>query len=195
MYTVLGSTKNRTLRVSWTLEELGLPYDQVKGNPGSAEVKALNPSGKVPALVVDGEALPDSVAIMSFLSDRHNALTFPAGSIERLRMDGHIHFLIEEFDGLLWVAAKNTFVNPPEHRASDVKPVLKWEFELSLQRLEDRLQGPFLMGEHFTIAYILAVHCLNWAYTAKFPDATPVLKDYAKRCLARPAYQRALAET
>ncbi len=194
MYTVLGSTKNRTLRVIWTLEELGLPYDQVKGNPGSAEVKALNPSGKVPALVVDGEALPDSVAIMSFLSDRHNALTFPAGSIERLRMDGHIHFLIEEFDGLLWVAAKNTFVNPPEHRASDVKPVLKWEFELSLQRLEDRLQGPFLMGEHFTIADILAVHCLNWAYTAKFPDATPVLKDYAKRCRARPAYQRALAE-
>ncbi|MBL6638600.1 MAG: glutathione S-transferase family protein [Planktomarina sp.] len=194
MYTVLGSTKNRTLRVIWTLEELGLPYDQVKGNPGSAEVKALNPSGKVPALVVDGEALPDSVAIMSFLSDRHNALTFPAGSIERLRMDGHIHFLIEEFDGLLWVAAKNTFVNPPEHRASDVKPVLKWEFERSLQRLEDRLQGPFLMGEHFTIADILAVHCLNWAYTAKFPDATPVLKDYAKRCRARPAYQRALAE-
>ena len=194
MYTVLGSTKNRTLRVIWTLEELGLPYDQVKGNPGSAEVKALNPSGKVPALVVDGEALPDSVAIMSFLSDRHNALTFPAGSIERLRMDGHIHFLVEEFDGLLWVAAKNTFVNPPEHRASDVKPVLKWEFERSLQRLEDRLQGPFLMGEHFTIADILAVHCLNWAYTAKFPDATPVLKDYAKRCRARPAYQRALAE-
>ena len=194
MYTVLGSTKNRTLRVIWTLEELGLPYDQVKGNPGSAEVKALNPSGKVPALVVDGEALPDSVAIMSFLSDRHNALTFPAGSIERLRMDGHIHFLIEEFDGLLWVAAKNTFVNPPEHRASDLKPVLKWEFERSLQRLEDRLQGPFLMGEHFTIADILAVHCLNWAYTAKFPDATPVLKDYAKRCRARPAYQRALAE-
>ena len=126
MYTVLGSTKNRTLRVIWTLEELGLPYDQVKGNPGSAEVKALNPSGKVPALVVDGEALPDSVAIMSFLSDRNNALTFPAGSIERLRMDGHIHFLVEEFDGLLWVAAKNTFVNPPKHRASDVKPVLKW---------------------------------------------------------------------
>ena len=50
------------------------------------------------------------------------------------------------------------------------------------------------MGERFTISDILAVHCLNWAYTAKFPDATPVLKDYAKRCRARPAYVRALAE-
>ena len=194
MYTVLGSTKNRTLRVTWTLEELGFPYEQVKGDPGSAEVKAHNPSGKVPALVVDGEVLPDSVAIMSFLSDRHNALTFPAGSVERLRMDGHIHFLLEEFDSLLWVAAKNSFVNPPEHRASEVKSVLKWEFERSLKRLEDRLDGEFLMGELFTISDILAVHCLNWAYTAKFPDATPVLKDYAKRCRARPAYVRALAE-
>ena len=194
MYTVLGSTKNRTLRVIWTLEELGLPYDQVKGDPGSAEAKAHNPSGKVPALVVDGEVLPDSVAIMSFLSDRHNALTFPAGSVERLRMDGHIHFLLEEFDSLLWVSAKNSFVNPPEHRAAEVKPVLKWEFERSLKRLEARLQGAFLMGEQFTIADILAVHCLNWAYTAKFPDASPVLNDYAKRCRVRPAYVRALAD-
>ena len=72
--------------------------------------------------------------------------------------------------------------------------MLKWEFELSLKRLEARLQGAFLMGEQFTIADILAVHCLNWAYTAKFPDASPVLKDYAKRCRARPAYVRALAE-
>jgi len=173
---------------------LGLPYEQVKGDPGSAEVKAINPSGKVPSLVVDGKVLPDSVAIMSFLSDRHNALTFSAGSIERLRLDGHIHFLLEEFDSLLWVAAKNSFVNPPEHRSADVKSVLKWEFERSLKRLEHRLEGVFLMGEHFTIADILAVHCLNWAYTAKFPDASTVLKDYAKRCRARPAYARALAE-
>ena len=194
MYKVLGSTKNRTLRVIWTLEELGLPYEQVKGNPGSAEVKALNPSGKVPALMVDGEVLPDSVAIMNFLSDRHNALTFPAGSVERLRLDGHIHFLLEEFDSLLWVAAKSSFVNPPEQRSADVKSVLKWEFERSLKRLEHRLEGAFLMGEHFTIADILAVHCLNWAFTAKFPEAGTVLKDYAKRCRARPAYERALAE-
>ena len=54
MYTVLGSTKNRTLRVIWTLEELGVSYDQVVGDPASAEVKALNPTGKVPALILEG---------------------------------------------------------------------------------------------------------------------------------------------
>ena len=195
MYTILGSTKNRTLRVIWTLEELGVPYDQVVGDPGSAEVKALNITGKVPALIVGGEALPDSVAIMTFLSDRHNALTFTAGSVERLRMDGHIHFVLEEFDSLLWVAAKNSFINPVEQRAAAVKSVLKWEFERSLQRLEDRLQGEFLMGDTFTIADILAVHCLNWGFIAKFPDASDTLKSYAKRCCSRDAYKRTLENT
>jgi glutathione S-transferase len=195
MYTVLGSTKNRTLRVIWTLEELGVPYDQVFGDPGSAEVKALNITGKVPALIVEGEALPDSVAIMTFLSDRHNALTFTAGSVERLRMDGHIHFLLEEFDSLLWVAAKNSFINPVEQRAAEVKPILKWEFERSLKRLEERLDGEFLMGNTFTIADILAVHCLNWGFNAKFPEASEALRSYAKRCRDRDAYKRALTDT
>ena len=194
MYTVLGSTKNRTLRVIWTLEELGVTYDQVVGDPGSAEVKALNPTGKVPALIVEGEVLPDSVAIMTFLSDRYNALTFQAGSVERLRMDGHIQFLLEEFDSLLWVAAKNSFINPVDQRAPEVKSVLKWEFERSLKRLEERLQDEFLMGDTFTIADILAVHCLNWAFIAKFPDAGEVLKSYAKRCRERDAYKRAVSK-
>ena len=181
MYTVLGSTKNRTLRVIWTLEELGVTYNQVVGDPGSAEVKALNPTGKVPALIVESEVFPDSIAIMTFLSDRHSALTFPAGSVERLRMDGHIQFLLEEFDSLLWVAAKNSFINPVEQRAPEVKPVLKWEFERSLVRLEERLQGEFLMGSTFTIADILAAHCLNWAFNAKFPTPSEALKAYTKR--------------
>ena len=194
MYTVLGSTKNRTLRVIWALEELGVTYNQVVGDPGSAEVKALNPTGKVPALIVEGEVLPDSIAIMTFLSDRHNALTFPAGSLERLRMDGHIQFLLEEFDSLLWVAAKNSFINPVDQRAPEVKPVLKWEFQRSLVRLEERFQGEFLMGDTFTIADILAVHCLNWAFTAKFPAASEELKAYTKRCRDRDAYKRAVAD-
>jgi glutathione S-transferase len=194
MYTVLGSTKNRTLRVIWALEELGVTYNQVVGDPGSAEVKALNPTGKVPALIVEGEVLPDSIAIMTFLSDRHNALTFPAGSLERLRMDGHIQFLLEEFDSLLWVAAKNSFINPVDQRAPEVKPVLKWEFQRSLVRLEERIQGEFLMGDTFTIADILAVHCLNWAGNAKFPAASEELKAYTKRCRDRDAYKRAVAD-
>ena len=71
MYTVLGSTRNRTLRVIWTLEELGVPYNQIAGMPGSREAKVYSKTGKVPALILDGEVFTDSIAIIYFLSDLH----------------------------------------------------------------------------------------------------------------------------
>jgi glutathione S-transferase len=194
MYTVLGTTKNRTFRVIWALNELGLDYEQIQAAPGSADVKSRLDTGKVPALIIDGEALPDSVAIITFLADRHNNLTFPAGSIDRLRLDGHINFIIEEFDSLLWVAAKNSFINPENRRAESVKPVMKWEYQRSLARLEERLQGEYLMGDAFTIADILAVHCFNWAFIAKFPEPSDALSVYIKRCKDRTAYKKTLAE-
>ena len=53
MYTVIGSTKSRTLRVLWMLEELGLPYEHVSATPRSPDVVAVNPTGKVPVLLLD----------------------------------------------------------------------------------------------------------------------------------------------
>ena len=85
MYTVIGTTKSRALRVLWMLEELEQPYDHIPAGPRSDEARRHSPSGKVPALLVDGEAITDSVAIMTFLADRHAALTFPAGTVERAR--------------------------------------------------------------------------------------------------------------
>ena len=64
MYKVIGTSKNRTMRVYWALEEMGLDYEMVLIPPRSEEVLALNPSGKVPCLIADGEAIIDSVAKM-----------------------------------------------------------------------------------------------------------------------------------
>jgi glutathione S-transferase len=41
------------------------------GGTGSAEFKALNPTGKIPALVVDGAVLAESQVICDYLEDRH----------------------------------------------------------------------------------------------------------------------------
>src|ERR1700693_2600429 len=57
------------------LEEVGQPYTLevvafMRGQHRSSEYLALNPKGKVPTLVVDGDALTENVAILSWLSDR-----------------------------------------------------------------------------------------------------------------------------
>ncbi|MCB1313600.1 MAG: glutathione S-transferase family protein [Sedimentitalea sp.] len=193
MYTLYGSPSSRAFRVLWMLEELELPFEFVPSKPRSDEVLALNPSGKIPVLR-DGEAvLTDSTAILTYLADKHGKLTHPAGSVARAHQDALTHTVLDEFDAVLWTAARHGFVLPEEQRVPAVKPSLKWEFERNLARLAQRFAGPFLQGETMTIADIICVHCLNWAHSAKFPVEDETLKAYSKRMRARPAFQRAQA--
>ena len=59
MYTVIGDLKSRAFRVVWMLEELGAPYTHRAAAPGSEAARAVNPSGKVPVLMVQDAALSD----------------------------------------------------------------------------------------------------------------------------------------
>lgn len=193
MYRVIGPTRTRTLRVLWALEELEQPYDHVGAMPHAEEVVAFNPAGKVPVLVVGGVPITDSLAIMTYLADKHGRLTFPAGTLERARQDSLTQFINDEFDQILWTAARHSFILPEDRRVPAVKDSLKWEFARSQERLLTRMaeDGPFLMGETMTIADILLTHCLGWAISAKFPVEEPRLRDYAEAMRARPAYKRA----
>lgn len=193
MYELHGSTRSRTFRVLWMLEELGVEYTHLNTGPRSPEIYALNPLGKVPALK-DGDAvLTDSTAILTYLADKHGALTYPAGTVERARQDAHTQFILDEIDSLLWLAARHSFGLPEELRVPAVKASAREEFNISAERLANRIEGPFLMGDQMTIPDIIAVHCLGWAITAKFPMDRQDLKEYAKPLRARDAYKRAQA--
>jgi glutathione S-transferase len=193
MYTVIGKQLTRCYRVLWALEELGQEYDLNPALPQSPDVLALNPSGKVPILVEDGEAITDSTAIITYLADKHGQLTAPAGTLARAKQDAVTHMLLDELDAVLWTAARHSFILPEDKRVPEVKDSLKWEFARSLNRLETRMQGPYLMGEDFTIADIICTHCLNWAYSAKFPLENKALLEYSKRMRSRPAFQKVAA--
>lgn len=193
MYTVIGKQLTRCYRVLWALEELGQEYDLNPALPQSPDVLALNPSGKVPILVENGETITDSTAIITYLADKHGQLTAPAGTLARAKQDAVTHMLLDELDAVLWTAARHSFILPEDKRVPEVKDSLKWEFARSLNRLEARMQGPYLMGEDFTIADIICTHCLNWAYSAKFPLENKALLEYSKRMRSRPAFQKVAA--
>ena len=190
MYKVYGSVSSRAFRVLWMLEELGEAYEYHDAKPHSEAARALNPSGKVPILV-DGDAvLTDSTAILTYLADKHGKLTYPAGSVERAHQDALLHTILDEFDAVLWTATRHKFILPEEQRVPEVSASLKWEFARNLDRLADRFVGPFLQGETMTIADIVAVHCLNWAYGAKFPVENDRLLAYTKAMRGRAAFKR-----
>lgn len=195
MYTLIGSPRTRTFRVMWMLEEAGLDYTLNPAPPQSEPVRMQSDLGKVPVLVAEGQAITDSAAILTYLADKHGIMTHPAGTIERAKQDALTHFVLDEFDAVLWTAARHSFILPEDRRVPEVKDSLRWEMEKSVQALVARIgHGPFLMGEDLTIADILTTHCLTWAQVAKFQLESQVLTDYVARMQARPAYQAAVAK-
>lgn len=78
-----------TRRVAITLEQYGVPYEQraVSGFGNREDVRAANPLGRIPALVLDdGETLVDSGAIVDHLDQAYGGdrpLTPPAGRERR----------------------------------------------------------------------------------------------------------------
>ncbi|MEL6127439.1 MAG: glutathione S-transferase family protein [Pseudomonadota bacterium] len=194
MYTVIGMPQTRAMRVIWMLEELEQPYDIVPAPPRSEEIKAVNGTGKVPAMKVGDDILTDSFAIVTFLADRHGAFTAPAGSVDRAIQDSHLHFIAEEMDAPLWTASKNSFIYPEGMRVKEIKPVVKFEYDQAVARLSKRLgSSDYLMGDTFSVPDIFAVHCLNWGRAAKFDVTDETVLAYSKRCRARPAFRRAAA--
>lgn len=194
MYTVIGTSKSRAMRVLWMLEELGQDYTHVSANPQTDGVVEINPAGKVPVLIDDGTPVTDSTAILTYLADRHGALTHRAGTLDRARQDSLTQFLLDEFDSALWMAARHSFILPEEMRMSAIKNTLRWEFERSQKVLVHRLgDGEFVMGDVMTVPDIILAHCLTWALSAKFPITEHRLSAHLDRMRARPAFQRASA--
>lgn len=193
MYRVIGTAKSRAFRVMWMLEELGQPYKVEPAMPQSDDIRRYNPLGKVPALV-DGDAvLTDSVAIMTYLADKHGAMTAPAGTSARARQDAMTLWLVDEMDALLWTAAKHSFVLPEKLRVPEVKATVKVEFARNAARLADMMQGDYLMGDTPSLPDILASHCLGWSMVAKFDPLPEAIRPYTRRLRDRPAYKAAAA--
>lgn len=194
-YVVFGGARSRAMRVLWMLEELGLQYSVVAATPRSEEVRALNPTGKIPVLVEDGVAIPDSVAIMTYLADKHGRLTAKAGTIARAQQDAFVQAVNDEIDGVLWAAARHTFILPEEQRVAGVKESLRWEFSRNQHAIADRMSadGPFVMGTEMSLADILLAHCIGWADSAKFEVTNERLVTHNAMMRDRPAFKKALA--
>ena len=79
--TLYHAAPSRSSVTLWMLEELGEPYDihllsLTKGENREPAYLAVNPMGKVPALVHDGKVVTEGAAICAYL-----ALTFPEAGL------------------------------------------------------------------------------------------------------------------
>jgi glutathione S-transferase len=202
MFTLHGLRNTRTLRVAWTLEELGLEYRYVavqlfRGEHLGPAFGALNPGRKVPVLVgEDGAPMTESAAIIEWLAEtyRRPALLPLPGEAERAAHLRWLAFILTELESPLWTLAQHRFALPQERRVAAAQDTAVWCFGRAARLLSQHLEGrETLLDCGFGTVDILACHCLAWARSARVPLDSTALDAYLDRHWRRPALVRALA--
>lgn len=198
MITLYSYPNSRSLRATWTLEELGVEYRcrhvaLDKGEGQTPEHLARHPDGKVPVLE-DGEfTLFESVPICRYLAEKYgDGALLPHDLSARAQVDQWLSFIVTELEQPLWAQAKHQFALPQEKRIPAVLPTCAWEFQRALKALERRYHGQEnLVGDTFTLADLFLTQTLTWAASMKHRLPEP-LTIYRERHAKRPAMAKAM---
>ena len=198
MITLHHLVYSRSTRVLWALEELGIPYELIvhQRTPSfraPPELAAVHPLGKAPVIVDDGLVIAESGAILSYLNDQHGGgrLAPPVGSKARVIHDEWLHYV----EGSAAMPVMLNLIGGmmgglPENLAAFVQPELAKTMAYIADGVGD---GPWLMGEDFTIADIQLAYLVELAVGAGLAAGHPGLQPYLSRLQDRPAYQKAIA--
>lgn len=186
--TLFHIPQSRSSNTLTLLEELGAPYELRILNMKAGEQRqpaylAINPLGKVPALL-HGEALvTEQVAIHLHLAD-----LFPAAGLAPALGDPR------RGPYLRWMAFYGACFEPAVvDRAMNRAPMPAsqspyGDYESVLDVVERQLAaGPHLLGDRLSAADILWGGALAWCMMFGLVPERPVFVDYARRIAGRPA--------
>ena len=182
--------------VHWMLEEVGAPYrievtNLEKGDHKKAAYLAINPMGKLPAIVHRRAVITESGAIITYLADE-----FPsAGLAPRIGDPMRGAFLRWMFFGAACVDA--AFIDRMLERPipERVGAVGYGRYEHVVDTLEKALTpGAYLLGERFTAADLDIGAQIGFGLMTKALEPRPAFQAYVARVTARAAHKRALEQ-
>ncbi len=197
-----GLGTGRTLRPIWTLFELGVAFELEPILTRSEAMERpdfmrLSGRGKIPLLEVGDLVIGESAAISLHLADRYRdgiVLTPEAGTRDRLLHDELCWFIMTEMDAILYTIRRHEGL-PEIYGASEVAvQAARGYFLRSTGEIERRLedQRSYLLGEHLSVADILATSCFQWAALVCKIGLPPLIGAYTSRCAERTASRLAL---
>ncbi|WP_419252332.1 glutathione S-transferase family protein [Caulobacter sp. ErkDOM-YI] len=180
--------------IRWMLEEIGQPYETKvlrweAGDTKAADYLAINPMGKVPAIVHDGVIVTECAAICAYLADvfPKAGLAPPANSPLRGPYYRWLFFGAGPIEQA--VAAKTM----------NLEPTIEQRLSLGFGCIEDVLGAvegavrdrPYLVGDGFTAADLYLASHLSWGMNFGTIEKRPAFETYVERHLQRPAAKRA----
>lgn len=191
----------RSIRVRWTLQELGVefesvPVNMIAGEHRRPEFLKINPAGKLPVLV-DGEVvLTESVAIVLYLAEKYSDKGLvPMNLRQRAQLNRWLLFAVTELEQPLWRIARHTTLYPEDRRLPGDVALAREDFEVMADVLEEHMNGrQFVVGDAVTVADFVLAYTLDWANEVRLLDDFPRLQAYMERMYARPNAPPRIAE-
>lgn len=185
--------QSRARIVRWMLAEIGAPYEQrvldYATTMKAPEYLAINPMGKVPAIVHNGHVITECAAICAYLAD-----AFPdAGLAPRPDERADYYRWMFFAAGPVEAAVSNhaaKVVTPPEM----VRMYGYGTFEKMVEVLKTAVLGKtWICGDRFTAADVYVGAEILWGRQFGLLPDCPEFADYGARLTAREAYGRASA--
>ena len=186
----------RDLRVRWALGEAGLPYEERLIGPDdrtSASYRALQPFGQVPTYEEDGLVLFESGAIVLHVAQRSDAL-MPSDPGRRARVTTWMFAALNTIEPRIQNLAELDLFHAEEEWAKLRRPAAVEAATARLADLAGWLGGRSYLEDRFTAADLLMTTVLRILRHTDLVAQMPVLEAYVRRCEARPAFRKALAD-
>jgi glutathione S-transferase len=185
------------VRTTWAVEELGVPCERVKVDISKKETKTpdflkLNPNGAVPLLVVDGQPIFESTAILLHLGETYGVekgLYAPPGLKRAEMLKWIVWANVGMFDPInRWARNTASYIPADQHNPKAAEQAKK-DLDDKMAILDHALVGKsYLVDDKFSLADLAASSYLGWLGFMGYDfSAYKNVKAWSERCLGRPA--------
>ena len=194
-----GIPQSRASRCLWMLEELGVPFENVKvhflGEAQKPDFLKINPNGRIPALDDEGVVLFESLAINLHLARKYDGGKglWPKSADDQSRAIQWSMWAMTEVEPPLMKVLMNRVFLPEAQRNEAEAKAGEAALAKPLGVLEGALASrPYLLGDSFTVADLNVGSVVSWGPTLGKLKLTPNVAAWFSRCGERPALARAM---
>lgn len=181
MLKLYGGARSRASIVQWYLEELSIPYEFVMLDLQAGENKqsaylAINPLGKVPAIMDGDFKLWESGAILLYLAEKYSQEVASPETRAILNQ---------------WILYANATLGPGVFVEASRERELPRHMTMLNSILEKQ---PYLLGTEFGVADVAVGSFLNYIPLMLKIDLSDyaAVASYMQRLVERPAYQKTI---
>jgi glutathione S-transferase len=187
--TLFHAPNSRSTGALTLMEEIDVPYDLhvldlKKNQQRDAKYLAVNPMGKVPAVLHDGALITEQPAVYLYLADLYPQAHLAPRIGDPLR-GPYLRWMVyygSSFEPAVVDRAMKREPAPPSTCPYG-------DFDTMLDTLVTQLsKGAYMLGDQFTAVDVLWGVALAWVTNFKLVPALPPIQAYIDRTNGRPAF-------